>query len=229
MIGDLVVEPQKDGVKLRHDAVLVVARIADQRPATRPAGHLGGLRVVGVSRQGLAQQHADPVRAVHVGLVVRPAPIEVVQVETGGTEVSELPDLIPVKKFTQAGRGVEGEIMINELTQICVGGRYGPVFLGMGPAPGAGLRSCLDVISSASSRRSAGSNSAGSSSGSSVVKRPAVSLSSEYCSFRSHHVPWYIPVPAGLFPGRRTGLGRRKAGTARRGLTGVPRGRRAGR
>lgn len=139
MIGDLVVEPQEDGVQLRHDAVLVVARIADQRPAARPAGDLGGLRVVGVSRQRLAQQHADPVPLVHVGLVVRPAPVEIVQVETGGTEVRQLPDLIPVQKFTQAGRGVKGEVMINELTQICVGGRYSPVLLGVWPDSGGRL------------------------------------------------------------------------------------------
>ena len=137
MIGDPVVEPQEDGVKLRHDAVLVVARIADERPAIRPAGDLGGMRVVRVPREGLAQLHADPVRVVQVRLVVRPPPVEVVQVETGGTEVRQLPDLIPVKIFTQAGCGVEGEVMINELTQICIGGRDGPVLLGMGPGPGS--------------------------------------------------------------------------------------------
>ena len=38
LIGDPVVESQEDGVKLRHDAVLVVARIADERPAAGPAG-----------------------------------------------------------------------------------------------------------------------------------------------------------------------------------------------
>src|SRR5215831_560434 len=45
VLGDLVVEPQEDGMKLRHDAVLVVARIADERPAIRPAEDLAGIRV----------------------------------------------------------------------------------------------------------------------------------------------------------------------------------------
>ena len=54
VFGDLVVEPQEDGVKLRHDAVLVVARIADERPVIRPAGYLARTRVVGVARHALA-------------------------------------------------------------------------------------------------------------------------------------------------------------------------------
>jgi hypothetical protein len=38
LIDDLVVEPQKDGVQLSDDAVLVVARVADKRPVVRPPG-----------------------------------------------------------------------------------------------------------------------------------------------------------------------------------------------
>ena len=35
---DPIVEPHEDGVQLRDDAVLVVAGIADKRPAVRPPG-----------------------------------------------------------------------------------------------------------------------------------------------------------------------------------------------
>jgi hypothetical protein len=53
-------------------------------------------------------------------------------------EVRQPLDLCPVKGFTQAGRGIVGEVMIGELAEIRVGGRYVPVLLGIGSsfAPG---------------------------------------------------------------------------------------------
>src|SRR5579871_6089135 len=85
---------------------------------------------------------------------------------------------------------------------------------GWSPGLGAGLRSCLTVISSASKWRSDGSNLAARNPGSSVVKRPAFCSSSGYpCSSsgcfwpRSHHVPWYISGRAGPGSNGRIWLG----------------------
>ena len=169
-----------------------------------PRGICAGIRVEGVSRHRLAQQHADPVRRlVHVGLVGRPAPVQVVQVEAGSAEVRQGFELLVGQGFPQPGRGVEGEVMVDELAQIGVGGRYLRVLLGVGLGlRGRGgllrrghlLGQLLEVIVSRTGSRSSGSN---------LVKRPAItSLEPIILDARSHHVPWYSPVPVDLVPGR---------------------------
>src|SRR5262249_41628946 len=90
---------------------------------------------------------------------------------------------------------------------------------------GVGVGSCAEVISLASRRRSAPANLAPFEI--SLVKRPAIT-SSDVC--RSHHVPWYSSVPAGLVPGRPDRLGAvRKGGVLPGGyLTRMPRRRGGG-
>src|SRR5215510_10698232 len=59
---------------------------------------------------------------------------------------------------------------------------------------GVGLRSCLEAILPASRSRSGRSNLAGSSLGSSWVKRPGCKSVNDSSLCCSHHVPWYSPV-----------------------------------
>src|SRR6516165_8397782 len=83
---------------------------------------------------------------------------------------------------------------------------------------GVSLRTCLDVISSASRQRSSWSNSAPGKNGNSSVKRPAVRSSYESPLCRCHHVPWYSLVPGELISGPPDRLLSTKARTtARRG------------
>ena len=181
-------------MQLRHDTVLVVPRIADERPAIRPAGDLAGLGVEGVPRHRLAQQHVDPVRVVQVRLVVRPAPVQVVQVEAGGAEVRQGVELRRVQGLPQPGCGVEGEVMVDELAQVGVGGRYLAVLLGIALRVSGGP-GCL--LSGSSSRPVAARScqSTGSVfSGSSLMKRPAIRSSGASSWCWSHHVPWNNPV-----------------------------------
>ena len=88
--GHLVVEPQHGGVELGDDAVLVVARIADECPPVRPSGNLDGAGVVGVARHVGAEEHVDTIVGVHVRLIVRATPVQVVQVEARRPEINEV-------------------------------------------------------------------------------------------------------------------------------------------
>ena len=199
-IGDLVVEPQENGMQLRDDAVLVVAGITDKRPAVRPPGKLDRSRVEGIARHALAQKHVDPVFFIHVGLVVRPAPVQVVQVETGRSEIHQRLKLrLGRQGLTQLGSRVEGEVMVGELSEIGVGRRYARVLFGisLGLLSGRfGLFRRRDHYMGQPSR-SACLNLAPGRSGNSLVKRPSITPSSGSAFLRSHHVPWRTNVDSG--------------------------------
>ena len=92
---------------------------------------LAGTKVEGVARHPFAQQHALPVRAVQVWLVRRPAPVEVVEVEARRAEVRQGVEPRGAQRFPQPGRGVESEVMVGELAQVGVAGRYLRVLLGI--------------------------------------------------------------------------------------------------
>ena len=65
-------------------------------------------------------------------MVVRSAPVQVVEVEAGGAEVRQGFELPVGQAFPQPRGGVEGQVMVDELAQIGVGGRYLAVLFGIG-------------------------------------------------------------------------------------------------
>ena len=180
-------------MQLRDDAVLVVAGVADERPAVRPPGWLDRARVEGIARQGLAQEHVDSIFFIHVGLVVGPASVQVVQVETRRSEIHQRLKLRLGQGLTQAGSGVEGEVMVGELPEIGVGRRYARVLLGILLGLWYGLFRRRGHFM-ASRFRSDRSNLAPGRSGNSLVKPPSITASSGSCFPRSRHVPWRINV-----------------------------------
>jgi len=84
----------------------------------------------------------DPIFFIHVGLVIGPAPVQVVQVETGRSEIHQRLKLRRGQGLAQAGSRVECEVMVDELSEIGVGRRYTRVFLGipLGLRDGLGFR-----------------------------------------------------------------------------------------
>jgi len=88
------VEAQHRRLQLRDDAVLVVARVADERAAVRPAGNVVRLGVVRVAGQTLAELHA--VAVVEVRLVGLAAPVQAVEVKARRAEVDEVLELLGV-------------------------------------------------------------------------------------------------------------------------------------
>ena len=131
---DPVVEPQHQSLQLRDDAVLVVARIADERPTGRAARQILGGRVDAPADRRAEQERRAVV--VHVGLVIRTAAIHVVEVEGRRPEIDQRVGV--VLALEGAGR-VEGQIMVDELAQVGVE-RRDAAFLGVGPILGRIVR-----------------------------------------------------------------------------------------
>jgi hypothetical protein len=114
VVDHAVVEAQHQPLQLRHDAVLVVAGIADQRAA------LETRQIAGVGHAGTGQGFAEQELAaavVHVGLIARTASVEIVQVERGRTEIDEA---VRILLLGQQAHGIEGDVVIDELAEIGV-------------------------------------------------------------------------------------------------------------
>ncbi|MEJ7655735.1 MAG: hypothetical protein WKF33_01750 [Thermoleophilaceae bacterium] len=100
-------------MKLTHDAVLVVARISDERRALAVTRKIRPV----VDQQGEAVVFLS---VVLEWLVVRAAPIDAVEVEPGGPEVQEPVDIVATLELT---RRIERQIVIDELPEIDVASR----------------------------------------------------------------------------------------------------------
>ncbi|MGY4330041.1 hypothetical protein ACVWWG_004458 [Bradyrhizobium sp. LB7.2] len=85
VVDHAVVKAQHQGLELRDDAVLVVAGIADQRAALE-ARQVAG---IGHARAGHLLAEAEFDAVIHVGLVVRTAAVEIIQIERRRAEVDE--------------------------------------------------------------------------------------------------------------------------------------------
>ena len=79
------------------------------------ARHSTRLRVFWVARQDVALQHLYSIASVQVGLVARAASIYAIQIESRCSEVLER---VWVILSLQAADGVEGQIVIDELTEV---------------------------------------------------------------------------------------------------------------
>ncbi len=118
---DLVVEPVEQSLQLRNDHVLVVARVSDDGAALQRAGdaaarQIAGRRVRGRARQGSAKQKRPGV-LVQVRLVVGAAAIHTVEIESRRAEVDER---VRIVLPLQAAGGIEREVVIDELAQVCI-------------------------------------------------------------------------------------------------------------
>ena len=125
VVDHAVVEAQHQPLKLGDDAVLVVAGIADQCAA------LEARQVDGVGYAGAGQRLAEEKLAgivVHVGLVVRTAPVEIVQIERRRAEIDQP---VRVLLLGQRAHGIEGDVVIDELAEIRVE-RGNSALLGVG-------------------------------------------------------------------------------------------------
>ena len=118
LVHGAIVEAQEQPLELRHDRVLVVPRIPDERPAG----------VGGVPRQVLCawvaalERIAEEERVaaiVHVRLIARPTPVDVVQVQGGRPEVHQR---VGVVLLLQDAGGIEGDVMVDELGEVRVEG-----------------------------------------------------------------------------------------------------------
>jgi hypothetical protein len=135
---DGVVEAQHRGLQLGDDAVLVVAGVADEGASVGAARHVDGVRVAVVARHGVAQLHPHPV--VEVGLVVGAAAVETVEVEPRCPEAHQVLQLLRVEPLAQRRGRVEGQVMVDELAEVGVGGRDPAVLLGVGRIGRLGCR-----------------------------------------------------------------------------------------
>ena len=132
---------------LRYQPVLVVALVAEDGEALlhlpacgrtnpqaqnvefRHGNSRGGRPGNVVSRrqqERLATRQQGVVACVEVGLLVRPAAIDVVEVEGGRTEIFEGFD---VDALGVQGRGIEGDVVVDELAEIGVAGWNGGVLV----------------------------------------------------------------------------------------------------
>ncbi len=109
-------------LKLRNDRVLIVPGIPNQRTSRcRRTPHQ--VRRPGIRRGPRQRATAGKVQAVglvHVGLIVRPPAIQVVQVEARCPKINQR---IRVILLLQATRRVKRQIMIDKLPEIRESGR----------------------------------------------------------------------------------------------------------
>jgi len=107
------VEAQEEKLQLADDDVLVVSRVADQRPT------LAVSRQVAVAVLVLPEQQLDPARllVVQERVVVRPGAVDGVEVEARRAEVVQA---VRVVLSLQAGDRVEGDVMVDELAEVGV-------------------------------------------------------------------------------------------------------------
>jgi len=121
-LNHFVVEAQEDGMQLADNDVFVVARVANERTGrlTRfglVARDAAGVRIVVGAGQRIAKQHVDAVGPIEVGLIGGAAPIEAIEVEARRPEIDEC---LRIVLLLQTARGVKGQIVIDELAQVCV-------------------------------------------------------------------------------------------------------------
>ncbi len=127
---DFIMEAEKQPLKLRNDDVLVISRVTDDRSALLRIGELITRKVLRAwvrrgTGQGLAEQKVTPI-LIQVGLVVWSATIHAVQVEARRSKVLQTFGVILL--LEAAGR-IKGEVMVDELAEICVGGRNSALFI----------------------------------------------------------------------------------------------------
>jgi hypothetical protein len=113
-----IMEAQEQALELGDDAVLVVARVADQGAAPEPG------QVVGVG-DALALQHLAQVKAlaivlIEIGLIAGPPAIDIVEVQSRRAEIHQAVGILGLGE--QAHR-VEGDVVVDELAEIGVEGR----------------------------------------------------------------------------------------------------------
>ena len=167
--------------------------------SARPLGPRGSsdrARVEGSFRHALAQEHADPVFFIHVRLVGGPAPVQVVQVETGRPEIHQRLKLRRGQSLAQVGNRIEGKVVVDELSEVGIGRRYSLVLFGIIPMPSCSGSSGA-IITRASSSRSRCLKLAVGRYGNSLVNRPSITSSSRSSFVRSHHVPCLSNDPDG--------------------------------
>ena len=121
VVGNAIVEPQKDGLQLRHNHILIIPLVADHRALVlRHARDIErDWRQSDVLAQRIAEDESLAVGLVHVRLIVRAAAVHAVEIERWRAEVDQ-----PVRIVTllQAAGGIEGDVMIDELAEIRVAG-----------------------------------------------------------------------------------------------------------
>jgi hypothetical protein len=130
-INDLIVEIQENNLKLTNNSIFIISWVAGQCAPfdiswklTRP---LLGWRVVGSAEKEAVAASVHLRVLVEVGLVVRTATIQGVQVKPWCAKVFCRTRVILLLKGAVR---VEGQIVINKLTKIGVSGRDGWVLVG---------------------------------------------------------------------------------------------------
>ena len=119
-VGDAVVEAHHRRLELRHDHVFIVSRVADQGAFLRVALKVARPGVLGVSRKVAPEKEPDAIRGIKVRLVVGPSAVDVIEVEPWRAEIDKtLGVVLPL----EAARGVEGQIVVDELSEVSVAGR----------------------------------------------------------------------------------------------------------
>ena len=122
-----VVELDHRQVQLGDDDVLVVARVADQRPSLLVSGQILPLEhlVVGIELRVASGQQLHPTELriqplVEVGGVGGPAAVERVQVEARRAEVDQP---VRIADALQGRDRIEGDVVVDELAQVGVAHR----------------------------------------------------------------------------------------------------------
>ena len=128
LLEHLVVEAQHHRLELRHDQVLVVARIADEGTALRIAGQIGS-RDCRVLRNRLAREEEQPglpraagrtLLIVEIRLVRGSTAVHGIEIESRRTEVGER---VRIVLSIEHRHGIERQVVIDELPEVCVAGR----------------------------------------------------------------------------------------------------------
>ena len=141
VVGELVVEPQHQPLKLGNDHVLVVARIADDRAGLgcrvgslgRAARHVvRGHRGAQRAASELVAEQELPAVGVQVRLVVGAAAVDAVEIEPRCAEVDQR---IGIVLALEAAGGVERQIVVDELPEVGVQ-RGNPALLAIGSVLG---------------------------------------------------------------------------------------------
>ena len=137
---DLVVEADEGALQLNDDTVLVIALVAEDRRVGTLAGgrrlavrimqaqdiaaglHLFGQRLF----EDLAQAQMQAIGLVEIGLIVRSASVDAVQIQRRRAEVLDRGDVDVA--VPERGR-IERQVVINELSEIGIAGGNAGVFV----------------------------------------------------------------------------------------------------
>src|SRR5256884_8246451 len=116
---EAIVKTQEKSLELRHDAVLIVARVADERTAGLGMVARQVPRVRVAARKPIPEEKQGEafvvVEFVQVRLIVGSAPIKIIQIERGPPKVQKRVGII---LLLQAAGRIKRDVKIDELAKI---------------------------------------------------------------------------------------------------------------